>query len=176
MAETINRTGEKVNSWTFLEYKGMNKWGEATWLCRCDCGYEKIQVAGNVKSGGSRMCRTCSQMSKPYSGGIPEVMWKRIVRNSDKRNILISVTKDEAYELFVKQKGVCVLSGLLIKFATNCKEYVNKEQTASLDRIDSKIGYVKGNIQWVHKKINIMKNVLSQDEFVELCKLIAYGN
>jgi hypothetical protein len=42
----------------------------------------------------------------------------------------------------------------------------------SVDRIDSLRGYVEGNVQWVHKKINIMKNVYSQEEFIILCKQV----
>lgn len=30
-------------------------------------------------------------------------------------------------------------------------------------------GYVKGNVQWVHKDINLMKNALDQEYFVNLC-------
>lgn len=43
---------------------------------------------------------------------------------------------------------------------------------ASLDRIDSSQGYIKGNVQWVHKDINKMKFDLSQDRFLELCNII----
>lgn len=43
----------------------------------------------------------------------------------------------------------------------------------SLDRIDSKKGYVVGNVQWVHKDINRMKNTFPQDYFIQVCKQIA---
>ena len=45
--------------------------------------------------------------------------------------------------------------------------------TASLDRIDSKKGYTIDNVQWVYKKINMMKQNYDQKEFVNLCCLIA---
>ena len=45
--------------------------------------------------------------------------------------------------------------------------------TASLDRIDSSKGYVKGNIQWVHIAINFMKHSLPEEEFVRWCCLVA---
>lgn len=48
--------------------------------------------------------------------------------------------------------------------------YTGKELTAedmSLDRLDSSIGYVPGNIVITHKVINIMKNSLSIKEFKE---------
>jgi hypothetical protein len=44
------------------------------------------------------------------------------------------------------------------------------------DRIDSSKGYVVGNIQWVHKHINKMKNKYPQDHFIEMCRLVAENN
>ncbi len=43
-----------------------------------------------------------------------------------------------------------------------------RKQTASLDRINSKKGYVKGNIQWVHKNVNFMKSSFSTTVFLNL--------
>jgi hypothetical protein len=45
--------------------------------------------------------------------------------------------------------------------------------TASLDRIDSNKDYVEGNIQWVHKHLNLMKNILSQEYFINLCNKVS---
>lgn len=53
--------------------------------------------------------------------------------------------------------------------------FVNKkssETTASLDRIVSTKGYVEGNVQWVCKMVNIMKNVYDQEDFINMCKKI----
>lgn len=47
------------------------------------------------------------------------------------------------------------------------------DSTASLDRIDSSKDYTIGNVQWIHKSINLMKNVIPQDIFVEWCVKIA---
>jgi hypothetical protein len=44
--------------------------------------------------------------------------------------------------------------------------------TASLDRIDSKLGYNINNIQWVHKDVNTIKWDLSHDKFIEICQII----
>lgn len=61
----------------------------------------------------------------------------------------------------------CNLTGLKLEFKTL------KKQTASLDRIDSTKGYVEGNVQWIHKDINLMKNRLPQDYFISMCDLIS---
>ena len=41
--------------------------------------------------------------------------------------------------------------------------------TASLDSIDSSLGYTIDNIQWIHKQINIMKNVYSNSDLIDIC-------
>ena len=41
---------------------------------------------------------------------------------------------------------------------------------ASLDRIDSSLGYIEGNVQWVERKVNIIKRELKQEEFIKLCQ------
>ena len=48
---------------------------------------------------------------------------------------------------------------------------------ASLDRIDSKKGYIEGNVHWVFKSINRLKSDLTHTEFIELCGLVSkYSN
>ncbi len=65
------------------------------------------------------------------------------------------------------------LSGLPIRFSKNWYDY-NKyhDQTASLDRIDSMVGYLKGNCHWTHKHLNHMKWDYNQEYFIKTCKEI----
>lgn len=51
-----------------------------------------------------------------------------------------------------------------------------QQQNMSIDRINSDIGYEEGNIQWVDKRINMMKGSLSNEEFIELCTKVANYN
>jgi hypothetical protein len=62
------------------------------------------------------------------------------------------------------------LSGVDIFFGN---QYDKDETTASLDRKDSGKGYTLDNVQWVHKRVNIMKNIISDMEFIEWCKKVA---
>ena len=86
-----------------------------------------------------------------------------------RRPIELAITIQQAWELFLAQGRKCALSGEPIAFPR-----INAEKgTASLDRIDSNLGYVLGNVQWVHKDVNIMKNKFDQDYFIGLCVKIA---
>lgn len=73
------------------------------------------------------------------------------------------ITPEDLYELWEKQNGLCAYS----KKPLN--NIANHLQRASLDRIDSKIGYVKDNIQLVTYAVNKMKQEFSEGDFLELC-------
>jgi hypothetical protein len=93
-----------------------------------------------------------------------------LVRSAKERNIEFNISQKEIWDLFLRQEKKCALTNLDIKFATCLKD--EKEQTASLDRIDSSKGYVINNIQIVHKIVNIAKNKLSQEDFIKICNFI----
>ena len=78
------------------------------------------------------------------------------------------------WDLYLKQNKKCALTGLDICFGIygNDKLGGTRPQTASLDRIDSTKGYLVGNVQWVHKDINNIKQDYSVDELIEYCDLI----
>jgi hypothetical protein len=60
----------------------------------------------------------------------------------------------------------------LADFGIAKKTAAGHRGTASLDRIDSTLGYVTGNVQWVHKSVNHMKSDTPEEEFVEWCRRI----
>lgn len=99
------------------------------------------------------------------------VYW--IKRGAERRGIKFDLTAEFLWDLYLKQKKKCALSGLEIVFG---KMDFPHQTTASLDRIDSSVGYVVDNVQWVHKDVNIMKRTFSQRYFIELCKSVASAN
>ena len=64
---------------------------------------------------------------------------------------------------YENQNGLCYYTNLPINF---------DDGSASLERIDSNIGYIESNVVWVHKNVNIMKRDLSYEEFYNVCKLV----
>ena len=50
---------------------------------------------------------------------------------------------------------------------------MEKSHNISIDRIDSDQGYYIDNIQLVVPKINMMKFTYSQDDFIDMCKLVS---
>ena len=125
---------------------------------------EYISIVGLEKIGKkSSSWRGYEEMSGSY--------WDSVKRGARDRNLSFTITKEYVWNLFLKQERKCAFSGRLLKFKYD--KYNWKDQTASLDRIDSNKGYEVGNVQWVHKHVNIMKNKLSDEEFIALCHEIA---
>lgn len=73
------------------------------------------------------------------------------------------------WNLFLEQNGRCALSGRRIKLDKNWSEGVGIA-TASLDRIDSTKGYIEGNVQWVHKQFNKLKNNFDEKTLLVMCQ------
>lgn len=55
-ANTIDLTGMKFGKLTVIKEFGHSKDGRVTWLCRCECGGEKIASGHDLKSGATKSC------------------------------------------------------------------------------------------------------------------------
>jgi hypothetical protein len=89
-----------------------------------------------------------------------------------KRNLEYSIDIDYIKDLYKKQNGLCFYSGIPMEIGVHDKR--DKENNGlSLDRINSDIGYKKGNIVLCCAFINAMKLNLSQESFIKTCKKIS---
>jgi hypothetical protein len=94
---------------------------------------------------------------------ISRYLWTRTKANANTRKIEFNITPEYAWRIWIEQDGKCALTGDIL----NLKSIY--EITASLDRINSNQGYIEGNIQWLHKDVNIAKNRMNNEEFIKLC-------
>lgn len=148
-----------------------NSW----WICECLlCGsiknYRKVELYPERKSCG---CNRSSSGNKALDfkgcGEISKSHFTKIKDNAIRKKIEFNITIEEMWDLFIKQNKKCCLSGQDIHFGVSCR---SRTKTASLDRIDSRKGYIKENIQWVHKDINYIKYNNSDRELYEICKKV----
>lgn len=153
---------------------GIRKSRRPIWECKCECGNTinvlgKYLLCGDTKSCGCFLIGNAHNRTgfKLLSGSY----WGSVLRQAKLRGIPVSITAEDAYNQYIKQNKKCALSNVEITFSLNLRDDRSK-QTASLDRIDNSIGYTKENIQWVHKKINIMRNTMSISELKDWCKKI----
>lgn len=150
------------------------------WKCECQCGNfvdraEYTILRGLTESCGCQHPRNLKGENTKRYTGCGELNGQYISQlkcKAKERNFEWKVTTEYLWELFLKQDKKCKLTNLDLNFESYRDKQKGAEQTASLDRIDSLKGYEEGNLQWIHKDVNKMKNNLSQDRLLELCKLI----
>lgn len=166
--------GRRFAKLTVIEFAFLRK-GCAYWKCKCDCGKETTVARTNLQNAKSCGCVVLfrGKQSKHWKGcGDIAAAWLSSLKsNAKRRNIKINVTLKHLWGLFCQQNRKCALSGLELTFPKRYRNRGTKGSTASLDRIDSLKG-IKGNVQWLHKDINMMKQRLDQKYFIHLCSLI----
>ena len=116
-------------------------------------------------------CKRCSNKNNHPQGEIRNIRiswFGKFGPSAAARSLDWAIDIHHVADLLEAQNYKCVLSGLPIQANGDFPDI-----TASLDRIDNNRGYVPGNVQLVHKKINMMRGRLSVDEFVSLCKSVA---
>lgn len=144
--------------------------GKKCWECRCKCGklcYPTTYclLKRKYKSCGCLRLKAITRSYKNISG----VWFGQNKKNARIRNLKFDLSIRYLNNLLIKQDFKCALSNVKIKIIQGRR---SPKTTASLDRIDSSKGYIKGNVQFVHKYVNLMKQDFKQDEFIQLCKLV----
>lgn len=175
---TKDLVGTRHGEWQVVDVAG-KRGGKRYWLCRCSCGKERGVMERHLLAGRSKSCghTRYELISKRFWKGVGSLSaqwWRQLLRGAKTRGIEVTITLHDAWEQYQKQEGKCGLTGLLLVPPLGRRRLARegKIPTASLDRIDSSRPYEVGNIQWVHKEINLMKNVLNNERFVHLCCLV----
>ena len=150
----------------------------------CDCGKVETRRFDHVKSGRTKYCKSCSAKLTAKNhpppinykgvGDLSGILYSHYKRNAEKRGIAFNVSKEYLWDLLVGQDFKCRFTGVDIKLSSHSHNTAPdwRNITASPDRIDSSIGYVVGNIQWVEKDINKLKRDLPDDKFIAMCKSV----
>jgi hypothetical protein len=94
------------------------------------------------------------------------------LRRAKNRNHEVTITLDDLLEQWILQDGICVYTGVKLIHPIRAKDE-GFLFTASLDRVDSSIGYVPGNIQFISTTANLAKNKLTHHEMLKFCELVS---
>lgn len=165
------KIGDIYKDWTVIDGPRINSYHCVEWLCQCKCGNQRW-IQGNELMNPDKCfsCQKCAGQTRKEAftlrnGRIGELTlsrFARIQRSAIKRNIPFEVTIEYLWNLFIKQNHTCAITG-------DCIEHI---KDASLDRIDSSKGYIKGNVQWVTYQANVSKHTMSMESLYEFCKKV----
>lgn len=138
-------TGQRFNRWTAVRYAGDQKW-----LCRCDCGTEKLIRGGSLRRESTKGCRRCRRYPGPIHGCVGTKVhraWAGMIQRCCNpncreypyyggRGIAVCEEWRQSFEAF---RDWALANG----FADDL----------TLDRRDNMSGYSPGNCRWTTKKV-----------------------
>ena len=164
--------GDRFHSLEVLEYIGLDTNKHQVYQVKCNCGKIKNitkSELGRTKTCGCIMKKNGNQHFR-FRGydNIGADYFSHIKSGAKKRNLEFDITIEYINNLLVQQNFTCALSKIPINTGSRLQGY-----TASLDRIDNTKGYIPGNVQWVHRDINYMKQDFTMQEFVNYCQLVS---
>lgn len=173
-----------INYWIVLEENPIYKIGinHRFIKCKCKCGKISEVRIDQLLRNKNKSCEKCSIHLKinrnKTIGDFSRSHFNDIKSSANSRKLEFNITQEYLWELYLKQNKKCKISGTDITLSPKIvnKKADRKNISASLDRIDSNIGYTTENVQWVHKWINIMKGALSDKDFIGICKIITEYN
>lgn len=94
----------------------------------------------------------------------------KCINNSKRKDCHITlIDLKEQWEL---QKGICAYTKISMILPTHTNSKISSFKAASLDRIDSDLPYQEGNIQFILRAINYMKNKSSHQETIDFLNLL----
>lgn len=141
------------------------------WNVECLVCHNKYDLSTDSIKSNIGGCSSCSRANQPkginsqyWRGGkyISSIFLSNVKRGARKRNITCEVTLEELDSIWEAQKGCCVYTGRKLILG----------DTASLDRINSSIGYTATNVQFLHKDVNVSKWAMSEEAFFSMIKEI----
>lgn len=158
------------------EYNRNLKKGRKNYCCRECAG----KGAGRTRTGVSREASKseaniehlkciCGNQRDEYTP------FRYTLRNAKKRFKDFDLDLEFLKELWETQKGVCPYTGIHLILPEYRKlDDIPITRRASLDRIDSEEGYVKGNVQFVSTPINLIKSTMTDLQTKQFLKEISF--
>jgi len=164
--------------------------GNEPYPCRI-CGIAKlpkdfvIQWMDNHWVGKYRYlyeCKSCKKQriyakrfeERQTVEGAITAIYRQIRQWTKARNLEISITEQDLMDLWTKQGGKCYYTWYDMNYESIVhKQEKQSEKTqmqVSCDRLDPTLWYKQGNVVLCCTIVNKMKNVLTEKEFLNMCK------
>jgi hypothetical protein len=176
-------TGKKFGRWTVIRLYSSELRKVAAqnvyiryWWCRCDCGNEKPVHRQLLVSGKSTSCG-CYQRENSHNlfsktGTARKKVLLQYKRSAKHRSIEWSLSDEQLYALI---ESPCYYTGQL----PSGKKTAKSGETFlynGVDRLDNSKGYTPDNCVPCCWEVNRMKNDMTKERFLELCKAISERN
>lgn len=128
--------GQRFGMWLVIRDSGTRRNGSILWLCRCDCGTERLVLSANLRARSTNCgCAKRSDGSREYT----YTSWRCMMRRCHD-------SKDKSYPKY-GARGILVCDRWH-KFDAFIEDMGIRPRRMELDRIDGTKGYEPGNVRW----------------------------
>lgn len=164
----IDLTGKRFGILTVIKRVYPNsKSGYPRWLCKCDCGIEKILCGCTLRRGHTKSCGCLRRLRPGLSGMRGLISCYKLIAKKKGREYTLT---EEQFEEITKKK--CHYCGTkprqIYDTISNSGKYVHN----GIDRIDNLKGYTIDNVVPCCKFCNAAKNIRTLPEFKDWVKRI----
>jgi len=168
-------TNKRFGKLLVIKFEHIDKNKKTMWLCKCDCGNEKIIAANSLANGRTSSCGCTkfnpitTEIFEKY--GIPDFgilygMYKSI---ANKRNLSFNLNHEEFLKLTL---GNCFYCGIKPNYIVNKKSKRGFYIYNGIDRIDSDKGYFPSNVVTCCRDCNFAKRKMGMIDFYNFIEKI----
>tara|TARA_Y100001968_G_C19339060_1_gene708468 strand:+ start:590 stop:1129 length:540 start_codon:yes stop_codon:yes gene_type:complete len=170
----INRIGQTYYRLTAIKLSPEKSGGQLIWLCRCSCGNPNLHPVASGNWGKIQSCgclrneatiRRNFRHGHSFRGKVSHQYFLLMKAKERARKCKVPLEIDHN-DIIIPRK--CPILGINL---TRSKQQ-QTDSSATIDRIDPKVGYVKGNIWVISQRANRIKNDASLEELQLLLKVI----
>lgn len=153
----IDIKDERYGRWVVLERADTKSYGDAMWLCRCDCGTERVVMGNSLRRGTSKSCGCLSaEIARSRMTGAKNYL--KHGHSGTKIYAIWSAMKQRCYNpdndsyLRYGARGITVCDAWRESFETFYADVGDAPEGLTLDRIDNDGNYEPGNIRWATRQ------------------------
>jgi hypothetical protein len=155
MSNFIDLTGKKFNKLVVIKPTGKSSDGHYEWLCKCDCGNEKIICGNSLKRGNTKSCGCLRRKGNNVKHGHTKNdagrtrktynVWSSIIQRCTNQN-------DQHWKNY-GGRGI-IICDRWKKFKNFLDDMGEVPIGLQIDRIDNDGNYCKENCRWTTPKEN----------------------
>ena len=185
MGRFIDLTGKKFGRLMVIRRSLNNKWNKTAWLCKCECGTEKIILGKSLtskieptKSCGcinAELCRSGIKSRKKFGFASMNYLFLKYRAFAKKHKRKFKLTKEQFFKITQQDCYYCGAKPTNIMKSMKKKIFYGDYIYNGLDRSNNEKGYTMNNVVPCCKHCNMAKNNRTVQKFKEWVKRI-YDN